>query len=328
MLIKIVSIGINIKLFIDITVYKNIYDLKIIFLQQIYRLMTKTNRKKPTPINKKQQNRIHYMKQFIPKIGLLTMNPKIFSWIITLFLCYPYTLQAQIPSKSYNTELESKLPAKDETDEWKAGILADKEKINRCGWKSFFKIKEIGPKLFKRIYKKSYKEDCTIPLEDLRYLTILHYNLNQEICQGELICNKKISSDLIKIFQTLFEAQYPIERMVLIDEYNADDEASMRANNTTCFNFRKVAGTKVLSNHSKGLAIDINPLYNPFVKQRNGKTFYQPSTGKKYINRSADFPYKISHKDLCYQMFKHYGFIWGGDWTSLKDYQHFEKDMK
>jgi hypothetical protein len=113
--------------------------------------------------------------------------------------------------------------------------------------------------------------------------------------------------------------------MVLIDEYDADDEASMRANNTSAFNFRKSSGMRTLSKHSTGMAIDINPLYNPLVKHREGRTKVYPSTAVPYIDRTQDFPYKIVKGDLCYRLFKKYGFSWGGDWKSSKDYQHFEK---
>ena len=115
---------------------------------------------------------------------------------------------------------------------------------------------------------------------------MLHYNLKGEICLGELVCNKAISNDLIEIFQALYKARYPIERMVLIDEYNAEDNRSMEANNSSCFNFRLVPGTRKLSNHSKGLAIDINPLYNPYVKtNKNGKIIISPEKGKKYADK-------------------------------------------
>lgn len=154
---------------------------------------------------------------------------------------------------------------------------------------------------------------------------MLHYNLKQEICLGELICHQEIAHDLLEIFKVLYKAKYPIERMVLIDEYDADDERSMQANNTSCFNFRRVAGSKTLSCHSTGHAIDINPLYNPMVKIRNGKTIYSPKNAKAYINRTKDFPYKIDKNDLCYKEFRKRGFIWGGNWRSVKDYQHFEK---
>ena len=184
---------------------------------------------------------------------------------------------------------------------------------------------EISDAVFSRMMGKSYKEECTTPREELRYLRVLHYNKVGEELQGELVCHKDIADDLLAIFRELYQAKYPIERMVLIDEYDADDEASMRANNTSAFNFRKASGMRTLSKHSTGMAIDINPLYNPLVKHREGRTRVYPSNATPYIDRTQDFPYKIVKGDLCYRLFKKYGFSWGGDWKSSKDYQHFEK---
>ena len=184
---------------------------------------------------------------------------------------------------------------------------------------------EISDAVFCRMMGKSYKEECTTPREELRYLRVLHYNKVGEELQGELVCHKDIADDLLAIFRELYQAKYPIERMVLIDEYDADDEASMRANNTSAFNFRKASGMRTLSKHSTGMAIDINPLYNPLVKHREGRTRVYPSNATPYIDRTQDFPYKIVKGDLCYRLFMKYGFSWGGDWKSSKDYQHFEK---
>lgn len=188
-----------------------------------------------------------------------------------------------------------------------------------------FTSSPIDSVVFARMKGKSYKDNCTIPLSELRYLRVLHYDFDGNVCQGELVCNKLISNDLLEIFEALFNAHYPIERMVLIDEYDADDERSMTANNTSCFNFRTVAGTNKLSAHSRGMAIDINPLYNPYVKQVRGKTVVSPSAASAYVNRTKQFPYKIDRQDLCYKLFVAHGFRWGGAWRSSKDYQHFEK---
>ena len=210
-------------------------------------------------------------------------------------------------------------------DKWIAGEKVSDVSVHQFGYRKCFQQLPISDQIFQRIYQKSYKTDCNIPKENLRYLKVLHYNLKGEIRLGELICHKNISNDLLEIFSELFKAHYPIERMILIDNYNADDELSMRANNTSCFNFRRVSGTKVLSNHSTGHAIDINPLYNPYFKKTNGKVIYQPKTAKAYLNRSAKFPYKIVKGDLCYNLFIKHGFKWGGDWKNVKDFQHFEK---
>ena len=228
-------------------------------------------------------------------------------------------------SKNDRSMNEQVLKGQSVLEQWKAGEKVELESVERFGIDRCFESVTINEAIFNRIYKKSFKECCTIHRKDLRYIKVLHYNIEQDICLGEIICNKDISTDLIEIFKALYKAKYPIERMVLIDEYNADDERSMRANNSSSFNFRFIPGTSKLSNHSMGYAIDINPRYNPYVKEVNGKIIYSPENAREYIDRSADFPYKIDHNDLCFKEFKKRGFTWGGDWTSLKDYQHFEK---
>lgn len=186
-----------------------------------------------------------------------------------------------------------------------------------------FFVTALSEPLKNRITGVSYpvEEPEGISYEELRYVHVLHYDQNHEIKEGELICNQLIAEDLIAIFQQLFEAEYPIERICLIEEYDGDDALSMAANNTSCFNYRTIAGSTSLSNHSLGLAIDINPLYNPCISKGG---MVQPEEGECYAERSGEFPYKIDREDLCYQLFTEHGFIWGGDWEEPKDYQHFE----
>lgn len=137
--------------------------------------------------------------------------------------------------------------------------------------------------------------------------------------------NVKIASKVLNILRELYSNGYPIERMRLIDCWNADDESAMKDNNSSCFNFRFVSHTRKVSKHGQGLAIDINTLYNPYYRKlRNGNEIIEPSTGKPYLNRSKKFDYKIEKGDLCYRLFTQAGFRWGGDWVHTKDYQHFE----
>lgn len=210
--------------------------------------------------------------------------------------------------------------------QWQAGERVSPEAVARYGIDRCFVAEGIGDSVFARIWKKSFKENCSVPRSDLRYVKVLHRTLDGHIQTGELICHKAIAQDLLEIFRQLYEARYPIERMVLIDEYGAEDEASMTANNTSCFNFRRVSGSRFLSRHSTGRAIDINPLYNPCVRTRaDGSRHVEPAAGRPYADRTRAFSYKIDRRDLCYRLFTEHGFRWGGDWRSTKDYQHFEK---
>ena len=186
-----------------------------------------------------------------------------------------------------------------------------------------FYITEITDDIFARIKGKSFKDDCTLPREDLRYLHVLHKDKDGTVHEGEMIVNKHIAEDVLDILRQLYENDYPIEKIRLVDEYDADDQKSMEDNNSSSFNFRLISHTNRISNHGLGLAVDINTLYNPYTKVVNGERIIEPVTGEPYLDRDASFDYKIEKGDLCYRLFTEHGFEWGGDWTDRKDYQHF-----
>ncbi len=177
---------------------------------------------------------------------------------------------------------------------------------------------------------KTWHDNPYIRRSDLRYLRISHYDLEGRVHVGEMICNKLIADKLLAIFSELYAAHYPIQRMRLPDNYDADDERQMRDNNTSCFCYRNVSGSKNLSKHARGLAIDINTLYNPYIRysKKDGSRIVEPATAVKYCDRKANFPYKITTSDLCYKLFTKYGFTWGGAWRTMKDYQHFEYKLR
>lgn len=190
-----------------------------------------------------------------------------------------------------------------------------------------FYYQEISEEIKSRIKGKSYKDNDEIPLSDLRYVKVLYWGFDNETHEGELIVNKAIAEDIIEIFKELYEIKYPIERMILVDEYDADDNTSMAANNSSAFNYRNIDGTDRISVHSYGLAIDINPLYNPYVRYRDGKEIVTPVNGIEYADRELDCPYYIKACDPLYEAFVKRGFTWGGEWKNSKDYQHFEKKL-
>lgn len=187
----------------------------------------------------------------------------------------------------------------------------------------------VPDNVWKRMQGKSVPANCTTPRSSLRYLKVMHVDAKGNEKQGEIICHKSIADDLLDIFRELFKARYAIERIALIDDFGADDVRSMEANNTSCFCFRMMTGSKSkLSKHGMGLAIDINPLYNPYVKATKNGSKVEPESARKYAFKRAsrkDIPMKIDSNDLCCRLFKKHGFRWGGDWKNSKDYQHFEK---
>lgn len=206
-----------------------------------------------------------------------------------------------------------------------SGTVVDKA-LSEAEIDELFTAGPIPDEVFDRIDGISYVENDNIGREDLRYLRLLYYGFDDETHVGELITNGAIADEILEIFQELYENQYPIEKMLLIDEYGGDDDLAVADNNTSCFNYRVVAGSTKLSRHALGMAIDINPFYNPYVTYPDGVKHSSPAGSEPYADRSAEFPYKIGGDgDLCLKLFDAHGFTWGGRWKSVQDYQHFQK---
>lgn len=192
-----------------------------------------------------------------------------------------------------------------------------------------FSCAPIPDAIFEIMKGKSFKTDCTIPREELSYLRIRYVDLQGKTQDGEMVVNRRIAETVLSIFEELYAAKYPIEKIRLVDHYDADDERSMTDNNSSSFNFRFISHTTKVSKHGMGAAIDINPLYNPYVKRsKNGVLHVSPASARPYADRSKKFAYKIDTTDLCYREFIRHGFVWGGAWKRSKDYQHFEKKIE
>lgn len=191
-----------------------------------------------------------------------------------------------------------------------------------------FSYMKLSDEIKNRITGMSYPaddSDSAISYDDLRYIKIKHYDFSGNVKDGELIVNKKLAKEVAQIFYELYQAKYPLESVRLVDDYGepGDDNLSMAANNTSAFNYRKVTGSKKLSRHSYGAAIDINPRLNPYIDGNR----IAPENGAEYADRSKYFAGKIDHDDACYKIFTEHGWTWGGDWKGDKDYQHFSKDI-
>jgi D-alanyl-D-alanine carboxypeptidase len=170
----------------------------------------------------------------------------------------------------------------------------------------------------------SHRPGCPVPLDDLRYLRMSHVDFRGNVRQGEMVVHADVAEDVVAVFRELYEQQFPIARMVLVDEYDGDDDRSMAANNTSAYNCRQVAGADRWSEHAYGRAIDVNPVQNPYV--RDGSV--APPAGERYadVDRSAGAATArgVMHAgDPAVRAFSRIGWVWGGTWTSSKDYQHF-----
>lgn len=212
--------------------------------------------------------------------------------------------------------------------------------------------------------KKTWKHGCPVGLNDLTYVVLTHWGFDGQIKVGELVVHRKLALPVMTSFAELFTAHYPIEKMELIENYDGNDDRSMAANNSSAFNCRDITGKPgVFSNHSYGGAIDINPLQNPYVAprsdslramgwdnsenkgeflRRNGydakspalnfcterpnDCFVLPQIAAEYVDRSKEVSAYLQPNSSAVNSFTAQGFNWGGYWSSLLDYQHFEYD--
>jgi hypothetical protein len=166
----------------------------------------------------------------------------------------------------------------------------------------------------------SWRADLSCPApEDLRKLTVSHWGYDGQVRSGELVVHAQHADRIVAVLRDVYAARFPIERMVPIAAYGGDDQASMRANNTSGFNCRYVAGTTRLSQHALGAAVDVNPLHNPYVK--GGAV--DPPEGAPWADRSRPDPGMIHAGDAVVQAFARQGWGWGGSWSAGQDYQHF-----
>lgn len=184
-----------------------------------------------------------------------------------------------------------------------------------------FSSQDIPDDIYQRMLGKSipieYKS--RVDLSSLSYLRLSYIGFDNETHIGEMIVNKNLSEDVISIFREVYIIGYHIEKMRLIDEYDANDEVSMTDNNTSCFCYRVISGSSTLSNHAKGCAIDINPLYNPYVSRNT----VLPVSSAHYVDRSKNFNYKISKGDELYKIFISRGWSWGRRLEKFKRFPTF-----
>lgn len=157
-----------------------------------------------------------------------------------------------------------------------------------------------------------------------RMVEVLYYSFDGMVHKGQIVIDERLVNDIREVFRVALETKFPINSVIPIShdrfykngEWNSDDQ-SMLSNNSSAFNYRKVTGGKSLSKHAYGFAIDINPVQNPYLKGSivlpEGAVYNPASLGT------------LTGDCLVVKTFKRLGWTWGGEWKSLKDYQHFEK---
>jgi hypothetical protein len=178
------------------------------------------------------------------------------------------------------------------------------------------------------------KADSPIPCRRLRVVHFSYLGFDSKTHHdGEIVVLDAAAEQVHGIFEELFHRRFPIAGARPMQHYDGDDAASMHDNNTSGFNHRALTGGSSLSMHAYGLAIDINPVQNPYIAfAEKGQANISPEAGTGYANRARLRPGKPERRGMAediVQVFARHGFvIWGGDWDNPIDYQHFQVSRK
>jgi peptidoglycan LD-endopeptidase CwlK len=162
-------------------------------------------------------------------------------------------------------------------------------------------------------------------LANQRLISVRYYSMDGRLHEGQLVVDRRVVKDVQEVFALALAERFPVEKVIPISHPDFlknglwDDDLSMLANNTSGFNYRRPTGGGAISNrgHAAGLAFDLNPRLNPYLK---GKLVLPP--GATY---DPQVPGTLTARSPIVLKLKALGWIWGGDWRTLKDYQHFQK---
>lgn len=180
-------------------------------------------------------------------------------------------------------------------------------------------IETIPTNIRSQMIGKTWQEGCPVSLDELSLLTLSYWGADNTPHQGQIIVHATQSTAIVRVFNVLYDQRFPLTSMRLMWEFGGSDDASMAANNTSGFNCRRIKNSTKWSNHSYGMAIDVNPLWNPWVRG----SIVDPPEGKPYVDRTQQTPGLIKAGDAVVTAFAQEGWKWGGYWKNTKDYQHF-----
>jgi hypothetical protein len=170
--------------------------------------------------------------------------------------------------------------------------------------------------------RSTWKPGCPVAATDLSWVRLTFWGFDGRRHTGELLVHRSVTQDLVAVFRRLYDARFPIEEMRItrLDELDAPPTGD--GNNTGAFACRPTTGGSSYSQHAYGLAIDVNPFQNPYLKG----DVVLPELASSYLDRSPARPGVITPTGPVVRAFAEIGWSWGGAWQSLKDYQHFSRN--
>ncbi|MBD0339177.1 MAG: M15 family metallopeptidase [Thermoleophilia bacterium] len=181
-------------------------------------------------------------------------------------------------------------------------------------------VAPIGAELRRTMTGSSWRPGCPVGLRDLRLVAARHWGFDGRVRSGRLVVHRTAAQPIVRVLRRLYERRFPIRRMRLVDAYGGSDFRSIEADNTSAFNCRRVEGTSRWSLHAYGLAIDVNPIENPYVTA-DGRVFHRAS--RPYVDRARVRPGMAYPGGTLVEAFRAVGWGWGGTWSGARDYQHF-----
>jgi D-alanyl-D-alanine carboxypeptidase len=174
------------------------------------------------------------------------------------------------------------------------------------------------------VARSSWQPACPVGLNELRYVTVVFWGFDDGAHTGELLVNAAVADPMVEVFRRLFDARFPIEEMRIIRTEEIDAHPTGDGNTTTSFVCRPAVGSGNWSRHAYGLAVDINPFHNPYIKG----DLVLPELASAYLDRDSVRPGMIVEGDPVTAAFGDLGWGWGGRWRSLLDYMHFSDNNR
>ena len=169
------------------------------------------------------------------------------------------------------------------------------------------------------IARSTWAAGCPVRARDLAWVRLTFRGFDGARHTGELLVNRSAAADLVGVFRALYADRFPIEQMRITTKAEQDVPPTGDGNDTGAFNCRAVRGATTYSQHAYGLAVDVNPFQNPYLKG----DLVLPELASSYRDRSWHRPGMILPGGPVVRAFARIGWGWGGSWSSLKDLQHF-----
>lgn len=166
--------------------------------------------------------------------------------------------------------------------------------------------------------RSSWTPECPVVRDDLRWVRVSFHGFDGRRHTGELLVASAAAKPLVSVFHQLWDANFPLEEMRITRAEELDAEPTGDGSNTGVFTCKPMPGGG-WSEHAKGMAIDVNPFHNPYVKG----PLVLPELASAYLDRGRLAPGMIRPGDAVTSAFASIGWQWGGNWQRSKDYMHF-----